>query len=76
MTPTQPSLPGFGPPRPAVRRPAPRRRPSDPALLAARADADERFADWRDAFAAFVRALPDERRAELRRRLRTPPVRN
>jgi hypothetical protein len=68
----QPALPGLAPPK------ARRSRRwggdhsrvwSDPAVVEAQEVADDRFVDWRDAFAHFVRRLPAERRRELRRRL-------
>lgn len=70
-------MPGLAPDQ--VPAPKPRRRGrwggnhsrvwSDPAVVEAQEVAADRFVDWREAFAHFVRRLPAERRRELRRRL-------
>jgi hypothetical protein len=71
----QPILPGLGPVRESrqrVQRPRGRSHArvwSDPAVIRAAGDADDRYVDWRGAFAEFLRRQPDERRRELRNRL-------
>jgi hypothetical protein len=71
----QPTLPGLA--ETAEHRTGGRRRPAtrvwhDPAVVAARVEADDRYQDWRRSFAGFLAALPPRRRAELRRRLGPP----
>ncbi|HZR00067.1 MAG TPA: hypothetical protein VFC93_14765 [Chloroflexota bacterium] len=66
-------LPFVGGPRAARRWPARRRSYarvwSDPAVVRAEGEAGERFDEWRAGFVRLIRALPSERRAELRARL-------
>ena len=77
---SQPALPGF---RDAVadhEQRAPRRLSharvfDDPGVSAARAESDQRYAEWRDSFASFLTRLPARRRDELRRRLYEPDSR-
>ena len=70
----QPTLPGMGPgpltgARRRVRRASYARVDSDPAVSAARARADHRFGEWRNALVRYLSGLPDARRRQIRRRL-------